>query len=264
MPLLTIEGNIGSGKSTIVKALREFAMDIDGIPVVFVDEPVHQWEQVVSSDNKNMIELFYGDQKKYAFSFQMMAYISRLALLKEAILNNPRSVIITERCLLTDYNVFAKLLYENGAMLEEEYTIYKKWFHYFQQEIEISGIIYVKTDVSVAKERCAKRNRLGETISIDYLEQCHRKHEEWVKGETSSILTIDNNETEMETILFMIQDFVSDIIYDHPDFDEPMITPMDYAITLRNILLFLWGYVIVGKELIFHYHNYLCEKLKKI
>ena len=264
MPLLTIEGNIGSGKSTIVKALREFALDIDGIPIVFVDEPVQQWEQIVSSDNKNMIELFYGNQEKYAFSFQMMAYISRLALLKEAIRNNPRSVIITERCLLTDYNVFAKLLYENKKILEEEYTIYKKWFHYFQQEIEISGIIYVKTDVSVAQERCGKRNRLGETISFDYLDQCNQKHEEWIKGESCSILTIDNNETELETVLFMIQDFVSDIIYDHPDFDEPMITTMDYAMTLRNIILLVWGYVMVGKELVFHYHNYLCGKLKKI
>ena len=47
-------------------------------------------------------------QKNNAFPFQMMAYISRLSLLKNAIRENPDSIIICERCLQTDKYVFAK------------------------------------------------------------------------------------------------------------------------------------------------------------
>ena len=126
MPIISVEGNIGSGKSTILRALRACYPDIQGKPVVYLDEPVSQWEQIKSADGKNMIELFYANPSKYAFAFQMMAYISRLSLFKEAIRAHPNSIIITERCLLTDYHIFASMLYEQGSMLDEEFAIYKQ------------------------------------------------------------------------------------------------------------------------------------------
>ena len=43
----------------------------------------------------------------------MMAYISRLAQLKKIIKEHPWSIIITERSIFTDRNVFAKMLYDN-------------------------------------------------------------------------------------------------------------------------------------------------------
>jgi deoxyadenosine/deoxycytidine kinase len=95
--LFSIEGNIGSGKSTIIRALKKEFDTISNIPVVFVDEPVKQWESIQNEEGKNMIELFYGNQSRYGFAFQMMAYISRLALLQEAIRENPNAIIITER-----------------------------------------------------------------------------------------------------------------------------------------------------------------------
>ena len=215
--LFTIEGNIGSGKSTLIQSLKEFTQ-IAGMSVIFVDEPVSQWEGIQNEDGKNMIELFYGNPARYAFTFQMMAYISRLALLQEAIRNHPNAIIITERCLLTDYHVFAKLLYENKSMLKEEYTIYQKWFHYFQKEIQLSGIIYVQTDVFVAHERCQKRARLGETsISFDYLSQCDEKHEEWINQETTDTLIIDNNTTDCDSAVWMIHDFIEDIVWDYKE-----------------------------------------------
>jgi deoxyadenosine/deoxycytidine kinase len=241
--LFTIEGNIGSGKSTLIQALKEFTY-ISNMPVIFVDEPVTQWEDIKSEDGKNMIELFYGNPSRYAFTFQMMAYISRLALLQEAIRNNPHSIIITERCLLTDYHVFAKLLYENKSMLKEEYTIYKKWFHYFQQDIKLNGIIYVQTDVFVAHERCLKRSRLGETISFDYLSQCDKKHEEWINEDKRSTLTIDNNTTDGETAVWMIHDFIEDVVWEYNDEDE----------WFKPYKTCLWGFLIC---LIESFHKFI-------
>ena len=223
-----MEGNIGSGKSTLIRALKNEYNEIAGLPVVFVDEPVTQWESIKSADGKNMIELFYGNPARYSFAFQMMAYISRLTMLQEAIRKHPKAIIITERCLLTDYHIFAKLLYENKSMLQEEYEIYQRWFHSFQ-DIRVDGIIYVRTDASVAFERCTLRSRPGETIDEAYLKQCHEKHEEWIQEDD---LIIDNNITEQEEALWMIHDYIADIVWEHKD-------PSPYDYTLMYIIVWI-------------------------
>jgi deoxyadenosine/deoxycytidine kinase len=250
--LFSIEGNIGSGKSTLIHALKNFEF-ISNLPVVFVDEPVTQWQSIQSEDGKNMIELFYGNQSRYAFPFQMMAYISRLALLQEAIRNHPNSIIITERCLLTDYHIFAKLLYENKSMLKEEYEIYQRWFDSFQ-DIQLDGIIYVRTDVSVALERCQKRARPGELIDFDYLNQCHEKHEAWIEGEDISTLILHNNDLDQETAIWKINDFIENQIWESRD---------DTLVDTNIVLLFYFtiGYIIYilssQKNSLFHFDSFL-------
>ncbi len=225
MPIISVEGNIGSGKSTIINELKKNYTKIDGVNIVYVEEPVSQWEQIKNKEGKNMIELFYSDPVKYSFSFQMMAYISRLILLKEAIKHNPNSVIITERCLLTDYHIFASMLYEQGKLSEEEYTIYKKWFHYFQNEVVMSAVIYIQCDPEISHSRCVSRCRQGEqSISLDYLTECHNKHETWMKNEQVSTLIINNEETSdehLEDLIFEIYDFISDELYMNKDKDDP-------------------------------------------
>lgn len=212
MPLIvSIEGNIGSGKSTIINALKATST-IEGVPVVYVDEPVRQWESIKNKEGKNMIELFYANPERYSFAFQMMAYISRLALLKEAVEANPNAVIITERCLKTDYNVFAKMLHEQGTLLDEEYAIYTNWFNAFSKESEISAIVYVYCHPEVSYERCKKRQRTGENIPLEYLTRCHEKHEQWIHQETINKLIQDNNTAELDDVLFSIHAFISSML----------------------------------------------------
>jgi deoxyadenosine/deoxycytidine kinase len=121
--MISIEGNIGSGKSTFLKYLKEhLASD----KICFLDEPVDDWLSIVDTNDKNIIERYYDDQKKYAFSFQMMEYISRLSLLKKALQNNTYDYIIMERSLFTDKNVFCKMLYDDNLIEKIEYSIYNK------------------------------------------------------------------------------------------------------------------------------------------
>ena len=215
LPLIvSIEGNIGSGKSTILKTLREHYSDIDGCPIIYLDEPVDQWERIKNKDGQNMIELFYANPSKYAFSFQMMAYISRLTLIQNAVRENPKSVIITERCLMTDYAIFASMLHEQGHMLDEEFEVYKTWFNTFQKEIPVASIVYIRCAPTTALSRCKKRGRSGEEISLDYLTQCHQKHEIWIEpGKPSSFskLIIENDVTTLEEVITSIIHFISEI-----------------------------------------------------
>ena len=90
--LISIDGNIGSGKSTLMEALKQKFKGNKN--VVFLREPVDEWDQIKDENNVTILEKFYANQKDYSFSFQMMAYISRLTLLKDAVKNNPNATFI--------------------------------------------------------------------------------------------------------------------------------------------------------------------------
>ena len=192
--IISIEGNIGSGKSTLLRELKLYFKDNDDI--IFLEEPVSHWDNIKDSEGNTILKKFYEDQKKYSFAFQMMAYISRLSILKDAIKNNPNCIIITERCLNTDRYVFAKMLYDGGLLEDVEYQIYSNWFDHFDDIARIQKIVYLKTDPSICSYRISKRNRTGESsISIDYLTKCHNYHEDMVNKmiENSLIINADSD-----------------------------------------------------------------------
>lgn len=192
--IISIEGNIGSGKSTFIKYLKNV---FDTKEVVLVPEPVNEWENIRDKDGKSMLMYFYEDQMRNAFSFQMMAYISRLESLKKAIKENPDAkIIITERCLETDKNVFAKMLYDEGKIREVDYQIYLRWFDAFNKELTPSYHIYIQANAHVCTERIAIRSRDGESdIPYDYLEHCGNTHDEWLRG-LSNVFVCDGSMTK--------------------------------------------------------------------
>ena len=195
--VISIEGNIGSGKSTLLSHLKQ-SLSAENVPqIIFLQEPVDEWENIKDEQGNTMIQKFYGDQTKYSFSFQMMAYISRLALLKKSIEENPNAIVITERSLFTDKFVFAKMLYDSKKMESVEYQIYLKWFDNFVNDFPINCTIYVKTDPDMCHTRIAKRSRNGEsTISLDYLNDCHKYHESMMQvhaDKSHNILELNGN-----------------------------------------------------------------------
>lgn len=190
--LICVEGNISSGKSTTVNELREmFANDKR---VKFLLEPLSIWEGIRDSSGNNMITKFYGNIKKYAFAFQMMAYISRLDILREALNDNETQIIVTERSLFTDRNVFAQMLYDDNMLEDVEHQIYMKWFDSFVRDIPESRIFYIRTTPDVAMDRLITRNREGEKVSLEYLERVHKYHDDWLLR-TPYTTVIDGNTT---------------------------------------------------------------------
>jgi len=195
--VISIEGNIGSGKSTILRLLKEQLKNNEDI--IFLQEPVDEWEKIKDKDNITILSKFYENQKKYSFAFQMMAYISRLSLLKEAISKNPNAIIITERCLNTDRYVFAKMLYDSGNMEDVEYQIYLNWFDHFVCMLGVQKNIYLKTDPEICLQRINKRNREGEsTIPLEYLINCHKYHEDMISNIIKDNVLIINCNTDTE------------------------------------------------------------------
>lgn len=193
--IISIEGNIGSGKSTLLNLLREKYKDSKNI--IFVDEPVSEWNNIKDGE-KSILELFYDDKDKYSFTFQILAYITRLRKLLQVLENsNKDDVIICERSIYTDKYVFAKMLYQQGYIKEIEWQTYNYWFDTFKVQTLPNRIFYVKTDPIICSNRIKKRNRNGEnSIAIEYLNHCHQLHEEWLRVNgfsKNNIITIDGN-----------------------------------------------------------------------
>jgi deoxyguanosine kinase len=197
--IVSIEGNIGSGKSTLLEILKKHYENNEC--VIFLREPVDDWEKIKDKDGINMLKKFYLDQEKYSFAFQMMAYISRLKILRDTIkeikkTKNPEKkfIIITERSLYTDKHVFAKMLYDQGKIEDVCYQIYLNWFDEFVSDFDIKNTIYVNTEPEKCYERIHKRSRVGEeVIPLNYLESCHNYHNEFLDIIKTEKLELDGN-----------------------------------------------------------------------
>jgi deoxyadenosine/deoxycytidine kinase len=197
--IVSIEGNIGSGKSTLLETLKTIFKE--NVNILFLREPVDEWEKIKDKDGNTMLQKFYANQQEYSFAFQMMAYISRLAILRESVRDimgkihkqssceNNKYIIITERSLYTDKYVFAKMLYDQGKIEDVKYQIYLNWFDEFAKDFPVNDVIYVNTDPEKCYERIHKRARIGEeVIPVAYLKSCHDYHNSFL-DETTGIKT---------------------------------------------------------------------------
>lgn len=191
--IVSIEGNIGSGKTTLFERLKK---SLAGKNVIFVEEPVGLWETIRDSNSTTILQKFYSDPEKYSFSFQTMAFFSRLFLLRNALATSTSdTVIVTERSLVSDRAVFAKMLYDSGKIEDINYRIYLYNSDAFLETLPLSGILYLKTDPKVCERRIANRNRPGEaSIGLSYLEQCASYHDSMISGISCPVLSIDGNQ----------------------------------------------------------------------
>jgi deoxyadenosine/deoxycytidine kinase len=195
--LISVEGNIGAGKSTIIDHLKDHMKG--NTDIMFLKEPVDIWETIKDTKtDENILQKFYNDSNKYAFSFQVMAYVTRLSTIRTAIRENPDcKVIICERSLDADKNIFAKMLYEDNKIEEINYQIYLHFYNEYVRDYKLDGIVYINADADVCYQRTVKRSRNGESsITQEYLQKCKDYYDEWLftNNKDTDILNIDANE----------------------------------------------------------------------
>jgi deoxyadenosine/deoxycytidine kinase len=189
--IISLDGNIGAGKSTLLAEIRNRLHDVH-----IVDEPVGQWTALKNAEGKNLLELFYEDKKRWSYTFQNCAILTRLKNIQDAVenldstLKGPQ-VIITERSVLTDKHVFAEMLYDAGDIDPLEWELYESWFNIFGKKHPVKAIIYISTSSSTSKERIQIRNRQGEDrIGIDYLDALDKQHKKWIENTNIPVLTL--------------------------------------------------------------------------
>jgi deoxyadenosine/deoxycytidine kinase len=169
-----VEGNIGAGKSTFLNMLKQY------LNIQIMLEPHEQWQNV---GGYNLLDLFYKDPKRWAYSFQSYAFISRIMTQEAHMRTNPYLVQILERSIFSDRYCFASNAYELGYMNELEWKIYREWFSWLVETYlhKPDGFIYLRTNPKVCYERLKKRSRNEEaTVSLEYIAKIHEKHENWL------------------------------------------------------------------------------------
>ena len=216
-----IEGNIGAGKSTFLTLFKQYMTK--NIPnSTLLLEPVERWLNTKDSAGKHILQYYYEDQKKYGFTFQMNAFISRVHEIQE-MKSKGYAVNFVERSVYTDKNVFTKLNYQNGNIGEIELKVYEDWFRVLTEKFVVrpSGFIYLKTSPETCYQRIKKRSRSGESdIPLEYLEQLDILHTIWLEDEKKKdvkVLEIDVSEDytespeKQEEMFRKIKDFVEKI-----------------------------------------------------
>ena len=86
------------------------------------------------------------------------------------------------------------MLYDDGNIEEVDYQIYLRWFDEFIEDFPITGYIYVNTPPELCAERIKIRNREGEVIPLEYLQRCHKYHEEWLNSINENKFLFNGNE----------------------------------------------------------------------
>jgi deoxyadenosine/deoxycytidine kinase len=208
--IISLDGNIGAGKSTLLAEIRNKLRDIH-----FVDEPVGQWTALKNAEGKNLLELFYEDKRRWSYTFQNCAILTRLKNIHDAVekLDNTvkdTQVLITERSVLTDKHVFAEMLRESGDIDPLEWDLYETWFNTFGKKYPVRGIIYLSTSSSTSKQRINIRNRKGEeNIGLEYLDALDAQHKKWIDNTNIPVLILSTEaDVPVEHNIEKIKEFV--------------------------------------------------------
>jgi len=181
--VVSIEGNIGAGKSTLIQALRERYIQGKDRIIVILEEPVEIWN-TVEEDGETLLEKFYKDPVKHGFTLQTMIYTTVYNQINNAIKEFPKAeVIVCERSLQSSKHVFSEMLHHQGKMNLTEGLVYDMLYNDPRTEIALSqGMIYLQVKPETCLERIRSRNRSGEeNITLDYLKLCQSYHSDMFK-----------------------------------------------------------------------------------
>ncbi|UCF10799.1 MAG: deoxynucleoside kinase [Candidatus Bipolaricaulota bacterium] len=192
--MILFEGNIAAGKSTIGRRLDESEW------FAFIEEPVGAWQKEFAG---NLLEMFYGDPKRWSFTFQLAAFTTRAKTWTEILKLTEHSNVVLERSIYCDRYVFAKNCYESGLMSKTEWQLYQKLWDWLESNwcTPPDHIVYLRTPAKVCHERIRERGRSEEdAIPLDYLQSLERLHDEWLLDHPQAIVVDGTQQWSAEAV----------------------------------------------------------------
>ncbi|AGE55684.1 kinase protein [Acanthocystis turfacea Chlorella virus MN0810.1] len=168
MVLISIEGLIGAGKSTVLTALKERGFKV-------IKEPVEKW---------TFLQKFYDDPKKYSLALQTQIL---LTFAEQEIPGD--DIVFVERSPAVSRYVFANMLRSEGLLTDEAMNVYSELYTKLGLW-KPDGYIYLDTPVDVCVERQRAR---GDSYKItrEYLTDLDKYYNIFFKYNTRD--TVDSN-----------------------------------------------------------------------
>jgi deoxyguanosine kinase len=173
--IISVEGNIGSGKSTFLKKIEEH------ISCSVIYEPHTQWQNI---NNENLLDLFYKDMHRWAYSFQTYVFLTRIRAQEVALEQNPeKNVFICERSVVADRYTFARALHNRGDLSEIEWNMYCSWYVWMvNNHVRLPHLfIYLQASPEISYQRINKRMRDEEKgVDFNYIQLLNQYHDDWL------------------------------------------------------------------------------------
>ena len=180
---IVISGNIGVGKTTLSEKIsKKFNWEL-------------QLEEV--KDNPYLDD-FYKSMKDWSFHLQIFFLNSRFNQIQK--ISECNNVVIQDRSIYEDYEVFTKTLYDSGVLMEREFNNYKRLYNTILKYINEPDLLIYLRNLNIDKiiSNIDKRSRKFEkSIDTEYLKKLNIYYENWIKKHPQEkILTIDLSEDD--------------------------------------------------------------------
>jgi deoxyadenosine/deoxycytidine kinase len=171
---ITIEGNIGAGKTTLAHLLsRHYNARL--VLEEFADNP--------------FLPKFYESPQLYAFPLELFFMAERYKQLKELIQQKDLFQSLT----ISDYLFTKCLLFAKVNLPEDEFRLYQRLFEIIlQQVIQPDILIYLHAPVTKLQANIKKRNRAYEqNIGDEYLFNLQETYTHYIKQHNIKCLFVD-------------------------------------------------------------------------
>lgn len=176
---ITIEGNIGAGKTTLAHLLAKH-YNARLILEEFADNP--------------FLAKFYENPQQYAFPVELFFMAERYKQLKELIFTKD----LFQHLTISDYLFSKCLLFAKVNLPEEEFRLYQKLFDIIHQQlVQPDLLIYLHAPVTRLQANIRKRNRSYEqSIPDEYLFQIQETYTHYIKQHNIKTLFVDSSQAD--------------------------------------------------------------------
>lgn len=162
MPIVTIDGNIGSGKSSIMRYINmKYGIKTD-------TEPIHIWQPFLDD--------LYGNKPNASFNMQVRVWFDRCLI---DLPSSENDVFLMERSPYFQRGVFIPTNVENGSISDIQYSMLQDMYNKTDKLWSPIYYIYLHSNPDKCIERIAKRARKSEdAITEQYLRRLHELNED--------------------------------------------------------------------------------------
>lgn len=212
---IAIDGNIGSGKTAVLRALRR---DLPRVAVL--EEPVDEWTAACAdtsgssnesneSNEQSLLDRVYTDPAEWGLHFSLRVLLS-FGRAAEVADDPTTRAVITERCPLSCRHVFTQLLFNDGHLSHAQWDAFKDcadvlgWLP--------DAIVFIDTPAHVCAERVRTRGRSCETsLDVQYLRRLEFQYDTMLKYVGVPVVRLDGT-TDAATLAAAALDAVRSLL----------------------------------------------------
>lgn len=176
---ITIEGNIGAGKTTLALQLAEH-LQARLILEEFADNP--------------FLPKFYEQPEQYAFPLELFFMAERYKQLKEVLTAQD----LFTRYTVSDYLFIKSLLFAKMNLQEAEFSLFQKLFDIINPQLaQPDLLIFLNAPVDLLQKNIRKRNRSYEQqIPDTYLLNVHDMYMQYLRQHPVRTLMADTTKMD--------------------------------------------------------------------